>query len=93
MIRSIISLAFFVVALVILQLVAINLAGGVGGSLGVRPVSPAHTCVGLTINGATTSALPSGDWGFSYLLHVRYYVPEEREGVQMCLGQDVWMEE
>ena len=91
MIRSLVSLVVFVVVLVVLQLVAVNFFGGVGGSLGIRPVS--HRCIGITIDGVTTSALPSGDWGFDYLLHVRYRLPEEREGVRLCLGQDIWMGE
>lgn len=91
MIRSLISLITFVVFVVVFQLVAINLSGGVGGSLGIRPVT--HKCIGLTIDGTTTSALPTGDWGFDTLVHFRYSLPEVREGKRLCLGQDIWMGE
>jgi hypothetical protein len=91
MIRSLISLCIFAVALVVFQLVSINLSGGVGGSLGIRPVT--HKCIGFVIDGVTTSALPSGDWGFDRFLSVRYSLPEEREGARLCLGQDVWLGE
>jgi len=88
MFRTLYSIASLIVFLVVFQLVTINLTGGAGGSLGIRPVT--HKCVGLTIDGVTTSALPSGDWRFDYLLHVHYQLPENREGLQLCLGQDVW---
>lgn len=91
MIRSLISLVTFTVVLIVFQLVAINLSGGVSGSLGIRPVT--HKCIGFVIEGSTTSALPSGHWGFDTLLHFKYYIPEEREGKRLCLGQDVWMGE
>jgi len=91
MIRILISLTVFVVTMTVLQLAAVNLSGGVGGTFGIRPVS--HRCIGIPVDGATTSALPTGDWGFSFLLDVRYYMPQEREGVEFCLGQDIWMGE
>jgi len=91
MIRTIVSIIIFIAVLVVLQLAAVNASGGIGGSLGLRPTT--HKCIGLPVDGSTTSALPTGDWGFDYLLHVSYQVPENREGVQMCLGQDIWFGE
>jgi hypothetical protein len=69
------------------QKALIALYGGIGGSLGIRPVT--HGCAGLTLSQPTLGFLPHAFYEVTSPLNLRYQVTDDPRSMY-CVGQDIW---